>query len=128
MGWGNVLSPRHLSLNRNQLRVLGRSLRRQCPFLAKPFVELAAEERCLHAAIDDAPRQHAVISAIAEHEEVRIYSGVGNSAPPIAAVGLGGLNRRRHTAIAEREQSLVKRMTLRLDIEKDVVDIRRQLT
>ena len=36
------------------------ALRRQRPLLAQPLVELGAEERRLHAAVDDVPRQHGV--------------------------------------------------------------------
>src|SRR5215208_5573053 len=61
-------------------------LRRQRPLLAEPLVELVAEERVLHAAVDDVPRQHRVGRPIAEDEEVGVDTGFGHGGAPVAAV------------------------------------------
>src|SRR5687768_4521713 len=55
---------------RQQPRVLFRPLRRQRPLRASALLVLAAEERVLHAAVDDAPRQHGIVRAIAVDVEV----------------------------------------------------------
>ena len=60
--------------------------------------------------------------AVAEHEEVGVDARFGDGGAPVAAVALGRLDGRRDAAIAERQQRLVERMPLRLDVEVDVVD------
>ena len=76
----------------------------------------------LHAAVDDVPGQHGVGGAVAEHEEVGVDARFGHGGAPVAAVALGRLDGRRHAPVAERQQRLVERMPLRLDVEVDVVD------
>src|SRR5512138_1999129 len=50
--------------------VLFLPLRRQRPLGAHRLVGLGAEEGVFHAAVDDVPRQHAIVRAIAEDEEL----------------------------------------------------------
>ena len=59
---------------------------------------------------------------VAEDEEVGVDAGFRDGGAPVAAVALGRLDRRSHAPIAERQQRLVERMPLRLDVEVDVVD------
>src|SRR5688500_10537817 len=108
------LSPSHLSPNHYELCVFGGSLGRERPLLADALLELASEECLLHAAVDDAPRQHLICCAVAKDIEVGIDAGIGDRAPPITAVGFGGLDGGRDPPIAEGEQCLVKGMPLRL--------------
>src|SRR3954467_1790651 len=74
--------------NREKARILLLSFRRQGPLFAHRFFELAAEERLLHPAVDDLPRQHRVARPIAEHEEVGVDAGFGDRGTPVAAVPL----------------------------------------
>ena len=60
---------------------------------------------------------------VAEDVEIGIDAGFGDRGAPVAAVALGRFDRRRHAAIAQRQQRLVVRMPLRLDVEVDVVEI-----
>ena len=50
--------------------------RRQRRFLAQRLLEFGTEERVLHSAVDDVPRQDRVGRPIAEHEEVGIDAGI----------------------------------------------------
>ena len=66
-----------------------------------------------------------VVRPVAEDVEVGVDAGLGDGGAPVAAVALGRFDRRRDAAIAERQQRLVVRMPLGLDVEVDVVDARR---
>ena len=63
--------------------------------------------------------------AVAEDVEVGVDAGFGDRRAPVAAVALGRLDRRRDAPVAERQQRLVVRVPLRLDVEVDVVDVGR---
>src|SRR5262245_30091899 len=62
-----------------QARIFVGPLRRQRPLGAGALLELGAEERLLHAAVDHVPRQHQVVRAIAIDVEVAVDAGVGDS-------------------------------------------------
>ena len=63
-------------------------------------------------------------AAVAEDVEVGVDAGFRDRRAPVLPVALGGLDGRRHAPVAERQQRLVVRMPLRLDVEVDVVDVR----
>jgi hypothetical protein len=69
----------------------------------------------------------AVAAAVAEDVEVRVEPCFRDGGAPLPAVPLGGFNRRRDAAVAEREQRLVVRVPLRLDVEVHVVETGEQL-
>jgi hypothetical protein len=58
---------------------------------------------------------------------VGVEAGLGDRGAPVAAVALGDFDDVRHTAVAQRQQALVVRMPLGLDVEVHVVDVRHQL-
>src|SRR6266545_1563121 len=95
---------------------------RERPLLAERLIEFGAEEIVLEAAVDDVPGEHFVRRAIAEHEEVRVDAALGHRGAPVSAVPLRHLDCRGDAPVAEREQRLVERMPLRLDVDVDVVD------
>src|SRR2546425_3922050 len=97
---------RFLWNHRQQLRVFLRALGRKRPLLAERFCVFRLEEGTLHTAVDDVPRQHGVLAAVAEDEEAAVHAGFGHGGAPVLAVAFGGLYRRRHPAVAEREQRL----------------------
>ena len=65
----------------------------------------------------------ASLAAVAEDVEVGVDAGFGDRGAPVLAVALGGLDRRRDAAVAERQQRLVVGVPLGLDVEVDVVDV-----
>jgi hypothetical protein len=58
--------------NRQELRVFRGALGRKRPLFTQALVVLRVEERRLHAAVDDVPRQHGVMGAVAENIEVAV--------------------------------------------------------
>jgi hypothetical protein len=74
--------------------ILAGALRRQRPLGPHRLVELVAEEALLQAAVDDVPGQAGVLPAIAEDERVGVEAGLGDGGAPLAAVALGGDDRR----------------------------------
>ena len=82
-------------------------------------------ERGLHAAVDDVPRQHRVRVRSRNTKKSSSTPRLGNarraSCRPLRSAAI---NRRRDAPVAEREQRLVVRVPLRLDVEVDVVDVR----
>src|SRR5262245_20400065 len=108
--------------DREETRILLLALRRERPLGLHRLVEFRSEEIGLHAAVDDVPGQQRVARSVAEHEEVGIHSGLRDSGTPVPAIAFRGLDGWRHPSIAERQQRLVERVPLRLDVEVDVVD------
>ena len=53
---------------------------------------------------------------------VGVDAGFRDRCAPVLTVALGGFDGRSHSPVAERQQGLVVRMPLRLDVEVHVVD------
>src|SRR5688572_9752373 len=107
---------------REETGILLLPFRRQRPLAVHRLVELRSEERGLHAAVDDVPRQHGIAGTVTEHEEASVDTRFGDRGSPVPAVALRRLDCWRDAAVAERQQRLVERMPLRLDVEVNVVD------
>ena len=90
------------------------------------FSNSARKKRVLHAAVDDVPRQHRVgligRERCRSRRRRRLRATARRQWPPLRSARFDG---RRDAAVAEREQRLVVRVPLALDVEVDVVDVRR---
>ena len=92
----------------------------------RPLSNSGAEERRLHAAVDDVPGQHGVLRAVAEDVEVGVDARLRDGGAPLPPLRSAASIAGGDAPIAEREQRLVVRMPLRLDVEVHVVEARQQ--